>query len=262
MLLYPVLLVYPQGLIYRAFFFERYRLLPHPEVLIVMSAVAFSFAHIIFRNPIAVSFTLVGGILFPWRHAHTGSLFTCAFEHALYGCWMSTIGLGEFSYKGAHRRIPRRVVQRKSSQCSMIPHRSFLMRRPLHGVFMMQPTEDRLRPDFISDRWAIDTRSLRTVICVNRPKKNCSSSACSNHDLLSRNVYAGSTGAPAQTLASRKFNVFIDLLIRQVYLWCFGNNQGKFAPLWPRPLCPQDHTSHTEKNQLTNRRSSSRRLFL
>ena len=102
MLLYPVLSVYPQGIIYRAFFLERYRpLFPSPLLLIVASAIAFSFAHIIFRNPIAVSFTLIGGALFAWRYTHTGSLLTSSFEHALYGCWMFTIGLGEYFYKGA-----------------------------------------------------------------------------------------------------------------------------------------------------------------
>jgi len=102
MVLYPVLSVYPQGILYRAFFFERYAaLFPNPAVLIAMSAVAFSFAHIIFRNPIAVGFTLVGGLLFAWRYAATGSLFTSSLEHALYGCWMFTIGLGEYFYKGA-----------------------------------------------------------------------------------------------------------------------------------------------------------------
>lgn len=102
MALYPVLSVYPQGLVYRAFFFQRYRaLFPNPMVLIAVSAVAFSFAHIIFRNPIAVSLTLLGGLIFAWRYAQTQSLFTSSFEHALYGCWMFTIGLGEFFYKGA-----------------------------------------------------------------------------------------------------------------------------------------------------------------
>jgi membrane protease YdiL (CAAX protease family) len=102
MVFYPVLSVYPQGIVYRAFFFERYgRLFPRPAVLIAMSAVAFSFAHIIFRNPIAVSFTLVGGLLFAWRYAATGSLLTSSLEHALYGCWMFTIGLGDYFYKGA-----------------------------------------------------------------------------------------------------------------------------------------------------------------
>jgi uncharacterized protein len=102
MVLYPVLSVYPQGIIYRAFFFERYRtLFPNTVALIAASAVAFSFAHIIFRNPIAVGFTLIGGALFAWRYAETGSLFASSFEHALYGCWMFTIGLGEYFYKGA-----------------------------------------------------------------------------------------------------------------------------------------------------------------
>jgi len=102
MCLYPVLSVYPQGIIYRAFFFERYRsLFPNSVALIVASAAAFSFAHIIFRNPIVLCFTLAGGLLFAWRYASTGSLFTSAFEHALYGCWMFTIGLGEYFYKGA-----------------------------------------------------------------------------------------------------------------------------------------------------------------
>ena len=102
MVLYPVLSVYPQGVIYRAFFLERYRtLFPNSVLLIVASAVAFSFAHIIFRNPLAIVFTLVGGLLFAWRYAESGSLFTSSFEHALYGCWMFTIGLGQYFYKGA-----------------------------------------------------------------------------------------------------------------------------------------------------------------
>ena len=104
MCLYPVLSVYQQGIVYRAFFFERYRsLFPNSVALIVASAVAFSFAHIIFRNPIAVSFTLVGGLLFAWRYAATGSLFTSAFEHALYGCGVFTVGLGRWFYHGAVR---------------------------------------------------------------------------------------------------------------------------------------------------------------
>jgi len=102
MVLYPVLSVYPQAIIYRAFFFARYRpLFPNTALLIAMSAVAFSFAHIIFRNPIALTFTLVGGALFAWRYAETGSLFSSSVEHALYGCWMFTIGLGQYFYKGA-----------------------------------------------------------------------------------------------------------------------------------------------------------------
>jgi len=102
MLLYPVLSVYPQGVVYRTFLFQRYRdLMPNRYVQIAISAAAFSFVHIIFRNPIAVSLTLIGGVIFARRYAATGSLFTSAFEHALYGCWMFTVGLGDFFYRGA-----------------------------------------------------------------------------------------------------------------------------------------------------------------
>src|SRR5260370_651667 len=117
--------------------------------------------------------------------------------------------------------------------------------------------------DFVSTPMICSVvRSLRTVICVNRPKRNCSCPACSNQDLALSECICRLHRSASQTLASRKFNVFIDLLIRQVYLWSFGNNQRKFDPLWPLPLCLQDHTSHTEKNQFAHPRTSSRRLTL
>jgi membrane protease YdiL (CAAX protease family) len=98
---YPVLSVYPQGLLYRVFFFERYALLfPGRWTMILASAAAFAFLHIVFRNPLAVSLSFAGGILFAFRYAETGSLATSAFEHALYGCWLFTIGLGQYFYHG------------------------------------------------------------------------------------------------------------------------------------------------------------------
>ena len=79
MVLYPVLSVYPQGVLYRAFLMERYAVLfPATDAgrweLILTSAAAFGFLHIIFRNGLAVGFTCLGGILFAWRYAETGSL--------------------------------------------------------------------------------------------------------------------------------------------------------------------------------------------
>jgi uncharacterized protein len=101
MVAYPILSVYPQGLLYRAFFFERYRsLFPGHWAMIVASAVAFGFLHIIFRNPLAVVLTFAGGLLFAARYAETGSLAASSFEHALYGCWIFTIGLGQYFYHG------------------------------------------------------------------------------------------------------------------------------------------------------------------
>jgi len=101
MILYPVLSVYPQGIIYRSFLMHRYApILPSGIVLIFVSAAAFAFMHIIFRNPLAVALTFAGGILFAWRYSTTGSLFTSSLEHALYGCWLFTIGLGQYFYHG------------------------------------------------------------------------------------------------------------------------------------------------------------------
>jgi uncharacterized protein len=101
MVLYPVLSVYPQGLIYRAFFFERYvGVFPGRWSMILASAAAFAFMHIIFRNWVAVSLTFAGGFLFAARYAETGSLAASSFEHALYGCWLFTVGLGQFFYHG------------------------------------------------------------------------------------------------------------------------------------------------------------------
>jgi membrane protease YdiL (CAAX protease family) len=101
MVLYPVLSVYPQGLVYRAFFFERYAaLFPGKWTMIVASAAFFALMHIIFRNWIAVALTFAGGLLFAWRYAVTGSLAASSLEHALYGCWLFTVGLGQYFYHG------------------------------------------------------------------------------------------------------------------------------------------------------------------
>jgi len=101
MVAYPVLSVYPQGLLYRAFFFDRYAVLfPGRWTMIVASACAFAFLHIIFRNWIAVALTFFGGLLFASRYAETGSLAVSSFEHALYGCWLFTLGLGQYFYHG------------------------------------------------------------------------------------------------------------------------------------------------------------------
>jgi uncharacterized protein len=105
MVLYPVLSVYPQGVLYRAFFLHRYAgLFPATQAggwaMVVASAAAFGFLHIIFRNPLAVVLTFFGGVLFAWRYNETGSLFTSSFEHALYGCWLFTVGLGQYFYHG------------------------------------------------------------------------------------------------------------------------------------------------------------------
>jgi uncharacterized protein len=104
MIFYPLLSVYPQELIYRAFFFERYRrLFPNCWTAVLASGAVFGLVHIIFQNPLAVIMTLVGGIFFAETYARTRSLRLVWLEHALYGCLVFTVGLGEFFY---HARVP------------------------------------------------------------------------------------------------------------------------------------------------------------
>jgi uncharacterized protein len=101
MVIYPLLSVYPQELIYRAFLFHRYRpLLQSEKSLIHLSAMAFAFGHIIYFHPISMILTFFGGYLFAWTYAKTQSLLAVSFEHALYGCLLYTIGLGRFFYTG------------------------------------------------------------------------------------------------------------------------------------------------------------------
>jgi hypothetical protein len=103
MLFYPLLSVYPQGILFRSFLLHRYRNLRASSrqkqwALILLSAFAFSFMHIVFRNWVAVVLTFAGGILFARRHLETRSLFVSSFEHSLYGCFVFTIGLSQYFY--------------------------------------------------------------------------------------------------------------------------------------------------------------------
>ncbi len=101
MIFYPMISVYPQELIYRVFMFHRYRsLLNHSILRILMSALAFSWMHIVFDNVYAVVLSFFGGLIFAYTYEKTRSIGVVAIEHAIYGDFIFTIGLGTFFYKG------------------------------------------------------------------------------------------------------------------------------------------------------------------
>ena len=88
------------------FLFHRYGGLFGGGLGVVMaSAVAFGFLHVVLRNGWAVGLSALAGLLFAARYWQTGSLFVSAFEHALYGGLIFTSGLGRFFYSGAVRRF-------------------------------------------------------------------------------------------------------------------------------------------------------------
>jgi len=101
-LLYPLLSVYPQELLYRAFFFHRYLLLfGRGWGMLLASALAFGFVHIIFRNWLAVGLCVIGGFLFSLTYQTSGSLLLACLDHVIFGNFIFTIGLGQFFYHGS-----------------------------------------------------------------------------------------------------------------------------------------------------------------
>jgi len=102
MVLYPLVSVYPQELFYRAFFFHRYQPLFRSEwTLIFANACAFAFVHIIFGNWLAVGLCVVGGLLFALTYHYSGSFLLTCIDHALFGNFIFTVGLGHFFYHGS-----------------------------------------------------------------------------------------------------------------------------------------------------------------
>ncbi len=108
MVLYPLLSVYPQELVLRAFLFHRYRaLFPRPWLMVAASGGCFAFVHIVFWNWVAILLCLVGGVLFAWTYQRTKSLLMVGIEHALYGCLIFTVGLGSYFFHGTMRMAQR-----------------------------------------------------------------------------------------------------------------------------------------------------------
>lgn len=114
MIFYPLLSVYPQEVIWRTFFFHRYQpLFPSrssplatgfanmPWPMIFASGLAFGWMHCIFNNWLAVALPIPGGCLFAFTYARTRSTAAVWLEHALWGCFAFTIGLGRFFYGGS-----------------------------------------------------------------------------------------------------------------------------------------------------------------
>lgn len=97
---YPVLSVYPQELIFRTFLFHRYRELLGPRGLVILSAVAFGYAHIVLHNWPSVALSTLGGLLFADTFRRSRSTLLAALEHAAYGCFVFSVGRGGLFYAG------------------------------------------------------------------------------------------------------------------------------------------------------------------
>jgi len=93
---YSFFSVYPQELIYRTFFFKRYAgLFKNEGLLIFVNAIFFSLAHLFFGSVLVLVLTFLGGLLFAYTYKKTQSTLLVSIEHAIYGCWLFTVGMGE-----------------------------------------------------------------------------------------------------------------------------------------------------------------------
>lgn len=100
-ILYPLMSAYPQELLYRTFFFHRYKMLFNEKwQIITVNALLFGYMHIIFQNWIAVGLTVLGGFLFASMYERTRSTLFVSVAHALYGDLIFTVGLGTYFYDG------------------------------------------------------------------------------------------------------------------------------------------------------------------
>ena len=101
MLLYPLISVIAQELVFRVYVFERFASVLSPRALVWISALGFGFAHIVLKNWVAPLLCLVGGVIFATTYRRHRSLALVSIEHALYGDFLFTLGLGRYFYHGA-----------------------------------------------------------------------------------------------------------------------------------------------------------------
>lgn len=94
--MYALFSVYPQELIYRTLYFNRYQnLMKSKWISIILNALVFSMAHLMFKNTLVLIMTFLGGLLFALTFLKTKSTTLVSIEHAIYGSWLFTVGMGD-----------------------------------------------------------------------------------------------------------------------------------------------------------------------
>jgi membrane protease YdiL (CAAX protease family) len=97
---FPFLPAYAEELVFRGFFLHRYRLLfVNDSVRWFACGIAFSLAHLHLANVWASALSFIGGMIFARTYDRSRSLPLVALEHALWGIFLFTIGLGPFFHK-------------------------------------------------------------------------------------------------------------------------------------------------------------------
>lgn len=97
LVIYPVVSVIPQEIVYRGYFFYRYKsIFPNIKIMGIINAILFGYLHFIYDNWLAVIGAALVGIVFIINYLKTKSLMNVAIEHYAYGILIFTLGLGKF----------------------------------------------------------------------------------------------------------------------------------------------------------------------
>jgi len=98
---YPVFSAYPQEVIYRAYFYHRFRpLFPRTWQLVLANTLLFGWVHVFFGGWIMPVLGAAGGLLFSRTYFRSGSLLQAAIEHGLWGDLLLATGIGWAIYAG------------------------------------------------------------------------------------------------------------------------------------------------------------------
>lgn len=102
MVAYPVASAWPQELIFRALFFERYgALFPTTALAIIANGAIFGFGHLFYMNMVVIGFTALGGAFWAWVYLTRGRSMTLIWIlHSVAGQIIFTVGLGGFFFHG------------------------------------------------------------------------------------------------------------------------------------------------------------------
>lgn len=93
--IYSFFSVYPQELLFRTFFFKRYKVLFKISiVLIFVNGFLVAIAHLLFKNTLVLVLTFLGGLMFAFSFNKNQSTLLVSIEHAVYGSWLFTVGMG------------------------------------------------------------------------------------------------------------------------------------------------------------------------
>lgn len=95
--LYPFASVLPQELVYRVYFFHRYKeIVPEKYLLMLSNAIIFGLTHWIYGNWVAPIATFLVSWIFIFTYYKSKSLLNVSLEHYFYGMLMFTVGFGYF----------------------------------------------------------------------------------------------------------------------------------------------------------------------